>query len=172
MACDTAIENVKTYKYIHLRFFLLRSRAVYHVQSIIDFRIHVRTTLSFLNHNGQSIVVLYVSQLLLLLRTVNRRSSMVTYDEWWCCVSSPVFTSAWNCSRGPNAQSNGIHPKESPTVYSDLADRIDTPLYGKTEHYQMTEDVPSNQQRISARMTGCDDWRAAASATGFGDNER
>lgn len=94
------------------------------------------------------------------------------YDEWWCCVYSAVFTSAWNCSRGPNAQSNGIHPKESPTVYSDLADRIDTPLYGKTEHYQMTEDVPSNQQRISARMTGCDDWRAAASATGFGDNER
>ena len=82
------------------------------------------------------------------------------------------FTEVWNCSRGPNAQSNGIHPKESPTVYSDLADRIDTPLYGTTEHYQMTEDVSSNQQRTSARMTGCDDWRAAASATGFGDNER
>ena len=83
-----------------------------------------------------------------------------------------LFIEACNCSGGPNAQSGGIHRKESPTVYSDLADRIDTPLYGKSEHYQMTEGVSSNQQRISARMTGCDDWRAAASATGFGDNER
>jgi hypothetical protein len=40
-------------------------------------------------------------------------------------------------SRVPNAQSGGIHRKESQTVYSDLADRIDTSLYGRTEYYQM-----------------------------------
>lgn len=43
-----------------------------------------------------------------------------------------LFTEACNCSGGPNAQSGGIHRKESPTVYSDLADRIDTPLYGSS----------------------------------------
>lgn len=41
-----------------------------------------------------------------------------------------------------------------------------------THPYRALSDVSSNQQRISARMTGYHDWRAVVSATGFGVNER
>jgi hypothetical protein len=47
-----------------------------------------------------------------------------------------LFTEAWNCGRDPNAQSGGIHPKESQTVYSDFAEGIDTSLYGGSQYYQ------------------------------------
>ena len=165
---------MKACEYTHLCFFLSRSRAVcLLIPSLMFYTASLsKSSITARSHPRGAVDCRTSRDCSCSCSCARSTADPAWYDEWWCCVYSAVFTSAWNCSRGPNAQSNGIHPKESPTVYSDLADRIDTPLYGTTEHYQMTEDVSSNQQRTSARMTGCDDWRAAASATGFGDNER
>lgn len=138
LTCDTAIGIVKTYEYTHLWFFLWRPRAVYHVPfDICALRLYKSSFPA--NPQPRWAVDCRTSRDCSCSCSCARSTAdPAWYDEWWCCVCSPVFTSAWNCSRGPNAQSGSIHPKESPTVYSDLADRIDTPLYGKTEHYQMS----------------------------------